>query len=885
VSAGRAVARRRLAGLIATAAVGLMVAASLSVSDVPDADAADEFLPAEIVGASDALVSNIADSLPWGVVGMGNWTHVSTNLRVPVFAIAEIGDRIFVGGMFDRAQRGPGGRTVDQSFLAAFDKATGQMIENWRPRLDASVYALEVTTDGKLIVGGDFRSINGQPFTAALAALDPVTGEVVPTWRSHLERPWSDLDPVVRALAVHDGHVYAAGNFSHHQSFTSRTRVHKAIRVTEADGSLDTDWLPQVTGAGLWALGIAPDGSRVTLGGYHSAINGSPETRWIGVVDGETGATIPGLVFTKTHSSSGHIQGIADTGDSLYYTGSQHFIFRHDTATWAREAGVTYTPGGDGQAIEIADGILYNACHCIAGRAWLNSFSWPTPSNGAIRRDANGIVAFTESDFGHVSRFYPEIYYENGDGPWDLHMDDRGCLWVGGDVFRLDTAQPYRWARGFTRLCRDDATAPTAPTGLAVTMGGAAGNQATITWDASTDDRGVVGYEVLRDGAIIATVDGVTRTLTDVAVDGVATYRVRALDGRGNRSATSDPVTASPPEEGAVLIAGGSEWRYLDDGSALPAGWTGTSFDDSAWSAGAGQLGFGDGDETTIVRRGSVQYWFRHTFTVADPTAQALELDLLVDDGAVVYLNGVELVRENMAAGPLGFPAWPTAWKEADTENLFTTYTVPADALVAGTNVVAVSVHNASANNGDLGFDLRLRRSDAAVAATPVEAVAAGSTWRYLDTGASPGAQWRAVGFDDSTWPQGPAQLGYGDGDEATVVQEGRPRHITHYFRHRFEVPNARAYATLELALVRDDGAVVYLNGVELVRDKMPPGPVDRSTLASDFASGRDEQVFHRFTVPADALRNGTNVVAVEIHKADVGSRDMSFDLALTLRP
>ncbi len=44
-------------------------------------------------------------------------------------------------------------------------------------------------------------------------------------------------------------------------------------------------------------------------------------------------------------------------------------------------------------------------------------------------------------------------------------------------------------------------------------------------------------------------------------------------------------------------------------------------------------------------------------------------------------------------------------------------------------------------------------------------------------------------------------------------------------------------------------------------------------------------RVFHRFSVPADTLRDGTNVVAVEIHKADVGSRDMSFDLALTLTP
>lgn len=868
---------------MATAAVGLGIAAALSVSDVPDADADDRFLEAEIVGSPEALVSNTADSLPWGVVGMGNWSYRSTNLRVPVFAIAEVGDRIFIGGMFDRAQRGPGGRAVDQSFLAAFDKATGEMIEDWRPVLDAPVYALAATADGKLIVGGDFASIDGAPFTAALAALDPLTGEVDDTWRSHLERPWSNRRPVVRALAVHDGHVYAAGNFSHHESFASRTRVHKAIRVSESDGSLDTAWRPQVTGAGLWALAVSPDGSRVTLGGFHSAINGSPETRWIGVVDGETGATIPGLIYTKTHPSSGHIQAVADTGDRMYYSGSQHFIFRHDTTTWQREGGVTYTPGGDGQVIEIADGILYNATHSLRGWAWINSYSWPSSTPGSLRRPTNGIAAFTEADFGHIAEFYPEIYYEDGDGPWALHMDTRGCLWVGGDVYRLDPQQPYRWARGFTRLCRDDATAPTTPTALAVDMGGDAGNDATLTWDRSTDDRGVTGYEVLRDGEVIATVED--PSFIDAGLEAEVTYRVRALDERGNRSATSDPVAATPPDAGEILIAGGSQWRYLAEGSQPGPGWTSPDFDDAGWPSGPAQLGFGDGDEATTLAGGAVQYWFRHTFTVADPQARALELDLLVDDGAVVYLNGVELLRENMATGPLGSPAWPTGWKEADTENRYTTTVVAADALVAGTNVVAVSVHNASANNGDLGFDLRLRRSRAAVAPGPVRGIAAGSVWRYLDTGAAPGPGWRRVDFDDSDWAEGPAQLGYGDGDEATVVDEGTPRHVTHYFRHRFEVVDAGSLTRLEVALVRDDGAIVYLNGVELLRDQMPPGPVDRATLASAFAAGRDERVFHRFTVPADALRDGANVVAVEIHKADPGSRDMSFDLALTLGP
>src|SRR6476620_11534342 len=51
--------------------------------------------------------------------------------------------------------------------------------------------------------------------------------------------------------------------------------------------------------------------------------------------------------------------------------------------------------------------------------------------------------------------------------------------------------------------------------------------------------------------------------------------------------------------------------------------------------------------------------------------------------------------------------------------------------------------------------------------------VPAGSTWKYLDNGSNQGTAWRASGFGDGGWAQGPAQLGYGDGDEATVVSFG----------------------------------------------------------------------------------------------------------------
>ena len=92
---------------------------------------------------------------------------------------------------------------------------------------------------------------------------------------------------------------------------------------------------------------------------------------------------------------------------------------------------------------------------------------------------------------------------------------------------------------------------------------------------------------------------------------------------------------------------------------------------------------------------------------------------------------------------------------------------------------------------------------------------------------------------------------------------------------------NVARYTNLTLSLMRDDGAIVYLNGVEVDRSNMPEGPVSFSTLASANASD-DGTIFYPTNVAANILREGVNVLAVELHQANVGSSDLSFDLELS---
>jgi len=154
-----------------------------------------------------------------------------------------------------------------------------------------------------------------------------------------------------------------------------------------------------------------------------------------------------------------------------------------------------------------------------------------------------------------------------------------------------------------------------------------------------------------------------------------------------------------------------------------------------------------------------------------------------------------------------------------------------------------------------------------------------GSVWKYLDNGSDQGTVWRERSFDDSRWAAGPAELGYGDGDEKTVVGYGpdkSKKHITTYFRRSFEVADARTCDRYLLRVKRDDGAVVYLNGREVLRVGMPRGAIDYRTPSTGSESWDTSEI------DSDLLANGTNVLAVEIHQRSPGSSDISFDLDLT---
>ncbi|MCX6045175.1 MAG: S8 family peptidase [Chloroflexi bacterium] len=158
-----------------------------------------------------------------------------------------------------------------------------------------------------------------------------------------------------------------------------------------------------------------------------------------------------------------------------------------------------------------------------------------------------------------------------------------------------------------------------------------------------------------------------------------------------------------------TLAPDGSTWKYWDNGSNLGTAWRQPTFNDSSWHEGAGPLGYGDGDEVTVVGYGpnpNLKYpttYFRRSFNVVNASNLAgANLWMLVNDGAVVYLNGVEVYRYNLPTGVINYNTYATT----AIQDSWVSTNIPSSLLVNGENVLAVEIHQASANNADISFDL-----------------------------------------------------------------------------------------------------------------------------------------------------------------------------------
>jgi len=164
------------------------------------------------------------------------------------------------------------------------------------------------------------------------------------------------------------------------------------------------------------------------------------------------------------------------------------------------------------------------------------------------------------------------------------------------------------------------------------------------------------------------------------------------------------------------------------------------------------------------------------------------------------------------------------------------------------------------------------------------EFIVPGDTWRFFrgtEPPSSPADAWKETEFNDLGWQTGPSGFGYGDDDDATILDDMRGNYLTVYIRKEFSAPAVDPCEMVELIIDYDDGFIAFLNGQEVARRHMPAGPATYLTPASPHEAGSPETI--ALGTAGNLLNDGNNLLAIEGHNTSINSSDFSLIPALRL--
>ena len=586
------------------------------------------------------------------------------------YALARTGDMVIIGGTFTSMVSSTGA-TASRSRLAAVSASTGALL-SWAPNPNGEVRALAVSPDGQTVyVGGTFTSIGGAS-RANLGAVLASTGSATAFT--------ADTNATVRTLLVHGSSLFAGGIFYR-------------VRGSDRGGGAELDpttgalkpWNPR-TNYGTYAIEPAPDGSGIYVGGPFTTAGGVARSFVAKVATGTgnllpwtSGSTCqdalnPCVVYAIRAEGTELFLGMGGPGgrvtDLVAATGQQRWWTSGD---------------GDVQTLVLSGSRLYAGGHFAA------------TTNGVPRA---GLVSLDRRTGAVLDDLDAQVL--GGTGVWSL-LADGDRLRFAGQFSTVDGASVGRYSSFPIVPDPADTTPPTVPGNLRSPA--PLGNGVTLTWSASSDDTATVEYRVSRDGVPVGTT--AVATFKDFGVTASTTYRyaVVAVDAAGNVSAPR-ALTLTTEAASPTLLPRRAPWSFFSRGTLPAADWYAPGFDDSGWSRGRGELGFGEGDEQTSISPLGVAHYFRTTFSrPADTSVRSARLRMVVDDGAVVYLNGAEIGRSNMPTGTVTETTTASTAVGGDAEQTYQSMIVPVDSLRAGQNVLAVEVHNSSTLSSDVSFD------------------------------------------------------------------------------------------------------------------------------------------------------------------------------------
>lgn len=436
--------------------------------------------------------------------GLADSFDPNANSTVRAFAIQADG-KILVGGSFGSI----GGQT--RTCIARLDPATGAA-DSFAPNAAggiASIQAITLQANGKIIVGGIFTTIGGQPRNR-IARLDPATG-LADSFNPNANN-------AVRSIAVQaDGKIIAAGSFNGANSIGGQTR-NRIARLDPTTGLADS-FDPNAPGLilAIYAVVVQPDG-KILAGGEFTTIGGQTRN-YLARLDPATG-----LADSFNPNANGPVFAIAVQSDGKILAGGPFDVIA----------------GGSRRSIARLDarGRLDQTLNCSIVGSGVYSF--------AVQPDGKVIIGGTFTSVCGVPR--NNIARLNADGTLDLAFDpnaqgpaDRlavysvavqpdGKILAGGEFLTIG-GQPR------SNLARLDATTGTAD---------------SFTSNANLE---VLSITVLADGKVL--VGGSFTT-----IGGQTRNRFARLDGTSGAPDAFHPnadvpvITVALQQDGKILVGG-----------------------------------------------------------------------------------------------------------------------------------------------------------------------------------------------------------------------------------------------------------------------------------------------------------------------------------------
>ncbi|WP_203230966.1 PKD domain-containing protein [Nocardioides caldifontis] len=530
-----------------------------------------------------------------------------TNNNVEALAVSR--GIVFAGGTFTRV-RPPGAAAgqneTTRTYLAAFNANTGALLTNFNLQPNARVRDLSVSPDGsRLYVVGAFTRISGTVRNRVAAITIPTT----PTGSFSLVSGFAPnlSGGQVTAVDATATRVYASGNFT----TVNGTSKPYMVSLNATNGAIDTAfnttlaapppslWTPAPS-PGALAVEVAPDGSRVLIGGGFRTVNGQ-DIGGMASLNPVTGATEPwqaNTVQPTNTNCSGRVTDIIASGDTAYVTGEGDPPGCYEGTYAARisDGQMRWNSPclGASLGLAIMDDVLYKASHqhdCAfspgdarggyVGGTDRDSFIW-------YRLVAQNIA---DGSFVHWAPNTNAVTGSNPVGPHVLATDGTQ-MFVGGDFTRVNNTNQQGIAR-FGRTTNIAPNRPAAPSAISTGAG-----EVTVSWPAVYDpDDGHLTYNLYRGNTLLSSQQvesypwsrPVMRFVDrNRPVGSTQSYFLRVTDGTTQAAAsasTSVVVRGADPQSYGDLVRSYGASLYWDMGGSGS-----TVADGSTGGANAGEL-------------------------------------------------------------------------------------------------------------------------------------------------------------------------------------------------------------------------------------------------------------------------------------------------------